>query len=160
MSDSLWPHGLYSPWNSPGQNTGVGSLSFLQVIFPTQGWNPGLPHYRRIFDQLSHQGSSLYIQVPAWSLFHKDTEQFKLCPLWFTTPLPEVATILTFLERKKSGVNFIRITLVQSHLLFWLLIPWFFLFFWTTCKPNHYYVFFKCSISFTQHCDYEIQLCS
>ena len=30
MSDSLWPHGLYSPWNSPGQNTGVGSLSFLQ----------------------------------------------------------------------------------------------------------------------------------
>ena len=27
MSDSLRPHGLYSPWNSPGQNTGVGSLS-------------------------------------------------------------------------------------------------------------------------------------
>ena len=30
VSDSLRPHGLYSPWNSPGQNTGVGSLSFLQ----------------------------------------------------------------------------------------------------------------------------------
>ena len=30
MSDSLRPHGLYSPWNSPGQNTGVGSLSLLQ----------------------------------------------------------------------------------------------------------------------------------
>ena len=27
-------HGLYSPWNSPGQNTGVGSLSLLQGIFP------------------------------------------------------------------------------------------------------------------------------
>ena len=27
VSDSLWPHGLCSPWNSPGQNTGVGSLS-------------------------------------------------------------------------------------------------------------------------------------
>ena len=40
MSDSLWPHGLYSPWDSPGQNTGVGSLSFLQGIFPTQGLNP------------------------------------------------------------------------------------------------------------------------
>ena len=38
MSDSLRPHGLYSPWNSPGQNTGVGSLSLLQGIFPTQGW--------------------------------------------------------------------------------------------------------------------------
>ena len=37
MSDSLLPHGLYSPWNSPGQNTGVGSRSFLQEIFPTQG---------------------------------------------------------------------------------------------------------------------------
>ena len=30
------PHGLYSPWNSPGQNTGVGSHSLLQGIFPTQ----------------------------------------------------------------------------------------------------------------------------
>ena len=38
---SLQPHGLHSPWNSPGQNTGVGSLSFLQGIFPTQGLNPG-----------------------------------------------------------------------------------------------------------------------
>ena len=36
LSDSLWPNGLYSPWNSPGQNTGVGSLSLLQGIFPTQ----------------------------------------------------------------------------------------------------------------------------
>ena len=34
MSDSLQPHGLYSPWNSPGQNTGVGSLSHLQVSNP------------------------------------------------------------------------------------------------------------------------------
>ena len=42
-SDSLRPHGLYSPWNSPGQNTGVGSFSLLQGIFPTQGSNPGLP---------------------------------------------------------------------------------------------------------------------
>ena len=41
MSNSLRPHGLYSPWNSPGQNTGVGSLSLLQGIFPTQGSNPG-----------------------------------------------------------------------------------------------------------------------
>ena len=40
ISDSSWPHGLYSPWNSPGQNTGVGSLSLLQEIFPTQGLNP------------------------------------------------------------------------------------------------------------------------
>ena len=34
MSNSLQPLGLYSPWNSPSQNTGVGSLSLLQRIFP------------------------------------------------------------------------------------------------------------------------------
>ena len=44
VSDSLQHHGLYSPWNSPGQNTGVGSLSLLQGIFPTQGSNLGLLH--------------------------------------------------------------------------------------------------------------------
>ena len=42
MSNSLWQLGQYSPWNSPGQSTGVGSLSLLPGIFPTQGSNPGL----------------------------------------------------------------------------------------------------------------------
>ena len=55
-SDSFPPHGLYSPWNSPVQNTGVGSLSLLQGIFTTQGSNPGL-HCRQILYQLSHKGS-------------------------------------------------------------------------------------------------------
>ena len=40
---TLQPHGLYGPWNSPGQNTQVGSLSLFQGVFPTQGLNPGLP---------------------------------------------------------------------------------------------------------------------
>ena len=44
VSNSLWPHELYSPWNSPGQNTGV---------------NPGLPHCRQILYQLSHKGSPI-----------------------------------------------------------------------------------------------------
>ena len=57
VSDSVWPHGLYGPWNSPGQNTGAGSLSFLQGIFPTQGSNSGLLHCRWILCQLSHQGN-------------------------------------------------------------------------------------------------------
>ena len=46
-----------SPWNSPGQNTGVGSPSLPQGIFPTQGSNPGLPHCRQILYQLSHKES-------------------------------------------------------------------------------------------------------
>ena len=53
----LRPRGLYNPWNSPGQNTGVGSLFLLQGIFPTQGLNPGLPHCRWILYQLSHNGN-------------------------------------------------------------------------------------------------------
>ena len=93
MSYSLRPHGLYSPWNSPGQNTllgklspgdlpnpgikprsptlqadslpaesqrkpkntGVGSLSLFQWIFPTQESNQGLLHFRRILYQLHYQ---------------------------------------------------------------------------------------------------------
>ena len=57
VSHSLRPHGLYSSCNSPGQNTGVGSLSLLQGILPTQGSNPGPLHCRRILFQLSHKGS-------------------------------------------------------------------------------------------------------
>ena len=58
VSDSLPPHGPYSPWNSPGQNIRVGSLSIPQGIFPTQGLNPGLPPYKQILFQLSHKGNS------------------------------------------------------------------------------------------------------
>ena len=48
--------GLYSPWDSPGQNTGVGSCCLLQGIFPTKGWNPGLLQCRWILYELSYQG--------------------------------------------------------------------------------------------------------
>ena len=43
------PTRILCPWNSPGKNTGVGSHSFLQGIFPTLGLNLGLPHFRQIF---------------------------------------------------------------------------------------------------------------
>ena len=95
MFDSLQSHGLYSPRNSPGQNTGVGnfpspgdlsnpgieprsptlqvdsllaeppgkhkntgvgSLSLFQQIFPTQESNQGLLHCRWILYQLSYEG--------------------------------------------------------------------------------------------------------
>ena len=63
-------YGLYSLQNSPGQNTGVNSLSFLQGIFPTQGSNPGLPYCRRILYQLSHKGRNTeerLVTDPEWS---------------------------------------------------------------------------------------------
>ena len=61
MSDSLRPHGLYSSWNSLGQNTGVGSFSLLQGIFLTQESNQGLLHCRQILYQLSYRGSPFHL---------------------------------------------------------------------------------------------------
>ena len=58
VSDSETPW-TYSSRNSPGQNAGMGSLSLLQGIFPTQGLNPGLLHCRQILYHLSHQGSPI-----------------------------------------------------------------------------------------------------
>ena len=59
VSDSLQPHGLeptrlLHPWNFPGKSNGVGCHFLLQGIFPTQGSNPGLLHYRQMLYHLSH----------------------------------------------------------------------------------------------------------
>ena len=83
VSDSLQPH-WYCPWNPPGQNAGVGSLSLLQGIFLTQGSNPGLPHCRWILYQLTHKGSPLVPKVDIkpmslalglWGLKHWTTRE-------------------------------------------------------------------------------------
>ena len=61
----------HSPWDSLGQNIGVGSLSLLLGIFPTQGSNPGLPHCRWILYQLSHKGGPAAYSNPmqfSWGL--------------------------------------------------------------------------------------------
>ena len=67
-------YGLYSPWNSLGQNTGVGSLSLLQGIFPTQGLNPGILHCRQIFYQLSHKGSPRILEWVAYPFFRGSSQ--------------------------------------------------------------------------------------
>ena len=74
LSDSLRPHGLYNPWNSPGQNTGVGSLSLLQGNFPTQGLNPGLPHCRWILYLLNHKGSPRILEWVAYPFSSKSSQ--------------------------------------------------------------------------------------
>ena len=82
VSDSVTPWTIHSPWNSPGQNIGVCSLSLLQGIFPTQGSNPGLPHCRQILDQLSHKGSPGILE-------------------WVAYPVPSGS----FLPRNRTGVS-------------------------------------------------------
>ena len=65
VSDSLQPPGI-SPWNPPDQNTGVGSLSLLQGVFPTQESNRSLPHCMWILYQLSHKGSPRILEWVAY----------------------------------------------------------------------------------------------
>ena len=65
ISDFLRPHELYSPWNSPGQNNGVGSHSIplpKESSQPRDLLNPGLLHFSQILYQLNHQGTS-YISL-------------------------------------------------------------------------------------------------
>ena len=71
--NSLWPYRLYCPWNSPGHNTGVDSLSLLQVIFPTQGSNPSLTHCLQILYQLSHKGSPKILEWVAVSFSNRSS---------------------------------------------------------------------------------------
>jgi len=71
VSDSLSPHRLLltrllCPWDSLGKNTEVGCHALLQGIFPTQGSDPGLPHYRHIIFHLSSQGSPRILECIAY----------------------------------------------------------------------------------------------
>ena len=71
----LRPHGLFvSLWDSPGQNTGVGSHSLLQGIFPIQGLTPDLPHCRWILYQLSYQGSPRILEWVAYPFSSRSSQ--------------------------------------------------------------------------------------
>ena len=102
--DSLRPHGLCSPWNSPDKNTRVGYYSLLQGIFPIQGLNPGLLHWGQVLYHLSHQGSptianemTLYYSISIllmefFSILLFFKFWYRLCLVWCTLPI-----ILSFL---------------------------------------------------------------
>ena len=74
MSNSLRPYGLYSPWNSPSQNTGVGSLPLFQGMLPTQGLNPGLLQCSQILYQLSHKGSPRILEWVAYPFSSRSSQ--------------------------------------------------------------------------------------
>ena len=57
------PPGSSVHGDSPGENTGVGCHALLQGIFPTQGFDPGLPHCRQSLYHLSDQGSLYVLRV-------------------------------------------------------------------------------------------------
>ena len=59
------------PWNSPGQNTGVDSLSLLQGIVPTQGLNPDLLHHKQILYHLSDREVLVFLWKSKWKLLSR-----------------------------------------------------------------------------------------
>ena len=75
VSDSLWPHGLYSSpgfsvhRDSLGRNSGVGSHALLQGIIPSQGLIPGIQHCRQICYWLNHQESPIQCK---WQIYSRD----------------------------------------------------------------------------------------
>ena len=115
VSNGLGPHGLYSPWNSPGQNTGVGSLSLLQGIFPTQGSNPGLLHCRWILYQLSHKGSPRILEWVAYpvsrgSSWHRNRTEVSCLVGGFFTNWAMFSWFLKnkFLIKKKATLSLLK----------------------------------------------------
>ena len=76
VSSSLWPHGLYSPWNFPGQNTGVGGLSISAGDLPKIGIkHPGLLHCRQVLYQVSHKGSPRILEWVAYPFSGRSASQ-------------------------------------------------------------------------------------
>ena len=98
MSNSLRPHRLHSPWNSPGQNTGAGNRSLLQGIFPTQGSNLGLPHCRWSLYQLSHKGSLRILEWVAYPFSSRSSRPRnrteKRLFQWFSPKFPNLQASL------------------------------------------------------------------
>ena len=130
MSNSLQP--LYSPRNSPGQNTGVGSCSLLQGIFPTQGSNPGLPHCRQILYQLSHQGSPRILHWVAFPFSSGSSWSWNwtrvscVAGRFFTTELlekPKTNTMKTFkmvyIKKKKTNQGLLHCRQILHHLSYY-----------------------------------------
>ena len=67
LSDSLQPHGLYRPWNSPGQNAEMVSLSFPSPVdLPNPGIESRSPALQWMLYQLSHQESPRILEWVAY----------------------------------------------------------------------------------------------
>ena len=125
-------------WNSPGQNTGVTSLSLLQGIFPTQGSNPALPCYRQIFYQLSHRVSPRILEWVAypfssgasWArnwifdylLYSKLTFPFSICSIISNFQLMKKEyflnlTLFSFFYKFSASKKNLRQFLCETHFI-------------------------------------------
>ena len=125
----------YSPWNSPGQNTGVSNLSLLQWIFLTQELNQDLLLYRWILYQLSYQGNPEFseskslmprytVEVPrspfqSLVIFLLQLLQISFCPSEWSLRFASFLASMTHEEPRNHGQAWIQ---VNTSLLMWLLL--------------------------------------
>ena len=129
VSNFLWPHGLYSPWNSPDQNTGVDSLSLFQGIFPTQGSNADLLHCRRILYQLSHKRSPRILEWIAYPFSSGSsrpkswTRVSSIAGGFFTNWANREAFVIAYMWADLSHIGFgAAVTLCRKHRKLYLLL--------------------------------------
>ena len=95
VTDSLWPRGQYSPWNFPGQNTGV------QGILPIQGSNPGILYCRWILYQLSHHGSPRILEWVAYPFCRGSSQPWNWT--WVSCTADRFFTIWAARESQQCG---------------------------------------------------------
>ena len=127
MSNSLQPHGIYCPWSSPGQNTGVDSLSLLQGSFPTQGLNPGLLHYRQILYKLTHREAQRVSESQAnvsESRHSSDSSLLQIkaqtpCFILQETPVYRSIQCIQCTRNKKWGRMKTSLNITRPFILFW-----------------------------------------
>ena len=123
-------HELYSSWNSPGQNTGVGSLSLLKGVFPTQQSNPSLPHCRWILYQLSHSNEEPTCQCRCkrcwwefpWSLEWQNVPDLNILldQLWDQSFLQGVVVSFKCNMVSKAKICVLgKVTIEQTHQRVW-----------------------------------------
>ena len=75
----LWPHGPYSLWNSPGQNTGVGSLIPSPGDLPNPGIEPRSPVFQADSWPAEPPGKPLVLLM-LWSIGAHGAQETVLVP--------------------------------------------------------------------------------
>ena len=146
VSNSLRPHGLDSPWNSPGKNTGVGSLSLLQGIFPTQRSNLGLSHCRQILYQLNHKRSPRILEWVAYP-FSSGSSQPRN---WTGVSCITGGFFTNWAIREAPFLNYIEITV---YLQCWLYNTLDNQLTWISLLLNKCSIFHRTSCSHVHRCD-------
>ena len=111
-SPTLQANSLPAEPQGKPKNGGVGSLSLLQGIFPTQGSNPGLPHCRWILYQLSHKESPNGCE--SWTTKKAEHQRIDAFKLWHWRRLWRVPW-----TARRSNQSILKLSTLNTHWKDW-----------------------------------------